>query len=446
MKSRYDVCTQGCILTIAVLAAILTLSVPFPSRCRAQAVRPLSLIECLDIALEQNPSVNAARERVLQSRLRIPEARASMLPRLSTSLEYTHQDGDTLLAQFFPDDNYGFSVSLQQPLFDQGKYLVLKPQAHLSIEISELEHETVTQNVLFGVVVAYLNTLKADEMLAIAREARERLTEHLRVTRRRFEVGQVAKNDVLRAEMELANAQSDLIHAEKALSLSYENLGKVIFWEEGPFTVLPVAGILEQEGEMEESINRAYERRPDYRAAVKSKELAGMGVTLAKRDFLPMVTLFGEYEKSGEDFFPDDETVTVGGSISLPLFEGGTRMVRLRRARHDHTLSGLQEIDQRKQVRLEVVQAFLRLDDLLATLKAIDKQIEHAQENMRIVKLRYQEGEATNLDVLDANLLLVKAKTDLATLNYDVMEARFAIDKAAGVLTGERIMERLMPD
>ena len=81
-----------------------------------------------------------------------------------------------------------------------------------------------------------------------------------------------------------------------------------------------------------------------------------------------------------------------------------------------------------------------------ARLSAIDKQIEHAKENMRIVKLRYQEGEAMNLDVLDANLLLVKARTDFAALNYDIMEARFTIDKAIGDLTVERVRERLNKD
>ena len=117
--------------------------------------------------------------------------------------------------------------------------------------------------------------------------------------------------------------------------------------------------------------------------------------------------------------------------------------MKLRRARHDHSLSEYQEAEMRKRVRLEVIEAFLHMEDLLATLKAIDKQIEHAQENMRIVKLRYQEGEATNLDVLDANLLLVKARTDFATSNYDIMEAGFAIDKAVGNLTVENVRETL---
>jgi len=162
MKSRHDTTGHGCALTIVLFVVILSFLITFPAGCRAQAQTRLSMIECLDIALERNPSVNAAQERVLQSRLQIQEARASMLPRLSTSLEYTHQDTnpdrDPLLAQFFPDDNYGFSVSLQQPIFDQGKYLVLKPQARLGIEISELQRETVTQNVLSGVIAAYFNT------------------------------------------------------------------------------------------------------------------------------------------------------------------------------------------------------------------------------------------------------------------------------------------------
>jgi TolC family type I secretion outer membrane protein len=412
----------------------------------SQATKRLSLYECIDIALKRNPEIKSAKERLVQTRLRIREALSSILPKLSTDFEYTHQDGTTLpheFSSFFPEDNYSFGLSLRQPIFDQGKYFILRPQANISVEISELGLESSKQNVLFDVIRAYINTLKAEEMLAIAEESKNRLVEHLRVTKRRFEVGQVAKNDVLRAEMELSNSESELIHSEKALALSYETLKKVIFIEDENLLIRPIAYIHKDRRSMKEMIDFAYEKRPDYHQLVRAKELAKKDVSLAKTDFFPKISIFGEYERSGEDFFPDDDVFTVGGSISVPIFEGGIRSVKLRRARHDHSLSEYKEAEMKKQIRLEVIESFLHMEDLLATLKAIDKQIEHAEENMRIVKLRYQEGEATNLDVLDANLLLVKARTDFATLNYDIMEARFAIDKAIGDLTVEKIIETL---
>ncbi|MGA1842136.1 MAG: TolC family protein [bacterium] len=405
--------------------------------------RKLSLYECMDIALKRNPEIKSAKERVIRTRLQIREAFSSILPKLSGDFEYTHQDGTTLFSSFFPDENYSFGLTLRQPLFDQGKYFILRPQADISVEISELSLDATKQNVLFGVVRAYISTLKAKEMLAIAKESKDRLAEHLRVTKRRFEVGQVAKNDVLRAEMELANSESELIHAEKALALSYETLRKIIFIEDENLLIDSISDIRKDQRSMNEMINNAYEKRPDYQQLVKGKELAQKGISLAKTDFFPMISIFGEYERSGEHFYPDDDIFTVGGSISIPIFEGGIRYVKLRRARHDHSLAEYQEAEMKKQVRLEVIETFLHMEDLLATLKAIDKQIEHAQENIRIVKLRYQEGEATNLDVLDANLLLVKARTDFVTLNYDIMEAGFAIDKAVGNLNEENIRETL---
>ena len=410
----------------------------------SQTTRNLSIYECIDIALKKNPEIKSAKERVIRTRLQIREAFSSILPKLSADLEYTYQDGTTLFSSFFPHNNYSFGLTLQQPIFDQGKYFILRPQADISIEIAELSLEASKQSIILGIIKAYINTLKADETLAIAEESKDRLAEHLRVTQRRFEVGQVAKNDVLRAEMELANSESELIHAEKALALSYEALKKIMFFEDENLSIHPISYIHKDQRSMKEMIYNAYEKRPDYLQMVKAKELAQKGVSLAKTDFFPTISIFGEYEKSSEHFLPDNYTsYTVGGSISVPIFEGGIRSVKLGRARHDHSLAEYKEADMKKQVRLEVIEAFLHIEDLLATLKAIDKQIEHAQENMRIVKLRYQEGEATNLDVLDANLLLVKAKTDFATLNYDIMEAGFAVDKAVGNLTVENIRETL---
>jgi TolC family type I secretion outer membrane protein len=457
MKFKMDGNHNLFIIFMLYLAGIISLILLDPKMVFSQKTERWSLMDCLDLALERNPIIKSAKEKVLEARLQKWEAYSSIFPKISTDLNYTHQEGtpaslsslegmipkDMKLEDIIPEDNYTFSLSIQQPIFDQGKYFILRPQVNLGIEISELNLETSKQNILFGVISAYLTTLKADEMLIIAKESKERLAEHLRVTKRRFEVGQVAKNDVLRAEMELANAESELIHAEKGLALSYEILQKILFIENESFTIMPFSYPQQDQRSLEELTELAYEKRPDYLQVVKTKKLTEMGISLAKRDFFPMINLFCEYERSEDKFFPGNGTTTVGGSISLPIFEGGIRMVRLKRARHDYYISEYQEADMKRQIKVDVFQAFLHLEDLLSTLKAIGKQIEHAQENMRIVKLRYQEGEATNLDVLDANLLLVRAQTDLTTLNYDIIEARFAIDKAIGDLRIEKIRENL---
>lgn len=434
----------------------LMLTIPFFSARKAFSEKPkeLTLLECIEIALERNPAIQSAKENVIKARLQIKEAYSSILPKLSTSFQYTHLDTHdesldpnlpTSFQAFFstPDDSYDFNVDLSQPLYDKGKFSVLKKQAGLGVEISKHDLESVTQEVILGTISAYLNILKAQEAIVIATESRDRLIEHLRVTKRRFEVGQVAKNDVLRAEMELANAESGLIHAQKAVTSSREHLQKILFIGEEPFTILPITHLVIEEKDLDEMVAFSYQKRPDYLKVNTLKELAMKGISLAKTDFLPLVSLFGQYKRSGEDFFPDDDDVIVGGRVELPIFEGGIRWVRLSRARSDLAISKAQETDLKRQIKVEVVDAQLHLEDLKATLKAIDKQIEHARENLRIVQLRYQEGEATNLDALDANLLLVKARTDFSTLNYDIIKARFAILKAIGDLGIDKIRKVL---
>ena len=117
----------------------------------AQRLRRLNLIECLEIALEKNPQIKSAEERLVRSRLQIMEAYSSVLPKLSSDFTYTYQnEPPSYLSSFgdlFPNDNYSLSLSLQQPLFDQGKYRVLRPQAELGVEISKLGMESVKQNI-----------------------------------------------------------------------------------------------------------------------------------------------------------------------------------------------------------------------------------------------------------------------------------------------------------
>ncbi|MBN2373737.1 TolC family protein [bacterium] len=437
MKYRYISKKLSVVFGILFLLIILFISLSSPAF--AQKMKRLSLPECMDIALSRNPAIKSAEENLIKARLQTRDAYSSILPKLSTGIDYAHFHSTPSPH----DDNYSFYVDLQQPIYDQGKYSVLKKQAYSSIEISESDLDIARQEVLSKVINAYLDTLKASEMVNIARESRDRLGEHLSVAKRRLEVGLVAKNDVLRAEMELANAESRLIHAGTGLSLSNEQLQKTLHMEDEPFSVASIERIAADEKTIGEWIELAYQKRPDYLQMLKRKELASLGISFAKTDFFPFVSLFGNYSKSGERFFPDEEDITVGGRISIPIFEGGIRYTRLRKARHDLSLSEYGEADLKRQIRADVMKAYLNLEDLKATLKAIDKQIEYAQENMRIVEIRYQEGEATNLDVLDANLLLEQAKTDFATLNYDFIMAQFAILKSTGGLTAETIRNSL---
>ncbi len=336
----------------------------------SQEKTELTLFQCLNIALERNPAINSARENLSKSKLLEREAYSSILPTLTTNLEYTHTDiniksdpgsnSDINIksdpgSNSQPEDNYSFTIELTQPLYDKGIFFTKKEQAYLSIDSSILDLDREKQVILSDVISAYLNILKAQEMIAIAEESKDRLVEHLKVTKRRFEVGYIAKNDVLRAEMELANAESELIHTQMNLALTHENLQSLLLMEEESFAALPLTLNWKEEDDVKKLLNIAYENRPDYLKVIKNKSLAEKGITLAKKEFLPDISLFGRYIKKGENFFPDDRETIIGGRINLPIFEGGIRAVKLRRARYDLSLAEYQEIELKRQIRAETI-------------------------------------------------------------------------------------------
>ena len=131
---------------------------------------------------------------------------------------------------------------------------------------------------------------------------------------------------------------------------------------------------------------------------------------------------------------PKEELYSIGATISIPFFEKGLRIYRVREKKNEGRQMESQRKNLEQMIRFEVVNAFFSLDSLLSRLKATEKQVEFATENMRITKLQFNEGAASNLDILDANLKLVEAATGRTTREYDIILAKYTLKKTIGDL------------
>jgi len=127
------------------------------------------------------------------------------------------------------------------------------------------------------------------------------------------------------------------------------------------------------------------------------------------------------------------------GELQIPIFEGTLRFSQVKEAKAEYRKSQWILEDLKREIHLQVMQALLDLQKFSASLKATEKQIILAKENLRRIKLQYKEGLASNLDVIDANTLLVKAKIGYTNLNYDQALAYFTMQLALGRLSADEV-------
>jgi len=266
----------------------------FPLFCMAAEDPPLRMVtieEAVSLALRQNPAILEQEEELIKSRLNINKAYAIAMPKLSSTLiaGHTHYFENQDQDQDPVRDLYEFSVGLNQPIYSCGRAWILKKQADITIQSSESRLLFVKQQVLYQTLHAFYLFLQGKEVMVIALDARDRLQEHLRVIKLKFEVGQVPETDILRVEAELADAEKDLIKAQNNLKLAKHRLNRYIDLR-GPFDVVKPPQFPKLVDEEPSLFQAALHHRSDYQQLLLAKQLAEQGIRLAKADFYPKVS------------------------------------------------------------------------------------------------------------------------------------------------------------
>jgi outer membrane protein len=337
-------------------------------------------------------------------------------------------------------DNHTWTIEARQPLFAGGGILA-NYQANKIAEDAALVEETAkSQDVVLDVKVAYYNILRAQRLRDTSGQAVEMLAAHRDVAQNFFRVGLIPKNDLLQAEVELANGRQALIRAQNAVELAKSRFNTVLKRDLlSPVEVVDILDYKPLHQTFQECMDTARQHRPELKISALRAEQAGKMVRVAQSEFFPSINLVGNYLRygstpalSGTDY-KDMESWQVMAVASWNFWEWGKTKFRVDAGRAAEN----QAIDQTKelndQIALEIRNAFLIQREAESQIAVSQKVIEQAEENFRISEARYQERVARSTEVLDARTLLTRAKSEYANAlaDYNISYAR--LQRAMGV-------------
>jgi outer membrane protein TolC len=420
----------------------------------------MSLADCIDIALENNLTILGRKEAVIEAQTGISEARSGFLPNLSLLGMYNFAEkvqsisfpmvamADSVPvvttmdveADFTTD--YDFTLELNQPLYTGGRLSGSYKLAKYAREMAEADLAIGQADVAEQVIEAFYGLLLARESVTVARQAIETAEEFLRIVKARYDAGEASSFEVLRAEVEVSNLQPALVRAENAVALSELALKTVMGTD--PDEHIDFSGSLSQEAfdvDLGAALQSALDNRAELRMIEVQKEMAGQGIKLAKAARLPTLSLSASYKFRADDLTIDSDRIeeTYAGYLvlSLPLFDGfkaksqiSGAYSQLRQA--DLARAGLEDV-----IELEVRSAYLEIDAALETLKSQEKNIEMAEEGLEIANERYLQGYATNLEVMDAQLALTRARNNRIQALHDLSLAVARAKRSMGVLLND---------
>ena len=438
------------LLAIAPLAFAESTNLP-PTKIVLKDISkdPIALADALDIALQNNAAILKAKSDLEATHGVIMQTRAVALPKVGLSGNYTARDPNAVETfpsprpVLVPAQNWTANLQITQSIYEGGRVKAALRASKLTKEQAIANYDTVVADTLLTVRIAYDDALLAMEQISVQEASIALLTKELQDTRNRFDAGTVPKFNVLRAEVELANAQPKLIRARNSFRISKNNLSNLLGYtlpremqEDIPMQLNGKLTADPYEIELPVAIAKAYERRTELIAYRKAEGLQRENIINQKGGYKPSVQIFGGYG-SRNTSFDDDLTRDVSGWVagiqgSWSIFDGGLTRGRVIEAEARYDRAKLDTQDAGRRIELEVRTSYSSFIEAKEVLESQKKVVEQAEEALRLAEARFGAGTATQTDVLSAQTALTDARNTQVQALHDYSVARARLERAIG--------------
>lgn len=440
----------------ALFVLAVVMAVPAASPMIVSAAPPLTLEESIAIALKNSRVMNIAKEGSRGAEAKKREAMTGFLPKFSTSYTYTRINEAPEF--YFPGspptippynmvmgtkDNYNWVIEARQPVFAGGGILANYQASRIAEDAALMEETAKAQDVLLDVKMAYFNILRAQRLRETANQSVEMLSAHRDAAQNFFRVGLIPKNDLLQAEVELANGKQAGVKAQNAVEIAKSRLNTILKRELlSPVEVVDSLAYQPLGKTLQDCLDIARQNRPELKISELRAGQASRMVRVAQSEFFPTVSLVGQYARFGDkanvdgSAYKDMESWQVMAVASWNFWEWGKTKFRVDAGRAAEHQAMEQARELQDQVALEIRNAYLLLQEAESQISVSEKVIDQAQENYRISDARYRERVARSTEVLDAQTLLTRAKSEYANAlaDYNISYAR--LQRAMGVIGG----------
>lgn len=433
---------------LLMLSAALTLAMS--QTAFAGETVELNLQEAMERAFNTNPAINIAGYNVKSAKASLDAARSSHL--LSITAQHQSQrggaDDERLQQKYNPVDNefepvmtkgignqHSNSLTASLPIYTGGEIRGTVRRAKANYN-SVLEGKQKAYNDMRATVTnGYCDLLQAGNMQQLGRESVQRLEDHLKNVQAQYEVGVVAKVDVLRSQVELSNAKQSLIQAENAYQVAEANLNRIVGLPMD--TTLKLDNILtysEYAEDMAYCLDYASQYRPELEQARQGVEAAKGALMVARSGYMPKIAASATQNWSDTNW-PGDENGEwgVGVSVSMNVFDSGVTWSKINGAKADLAVAEETYRDTVDAVNLDVRNCYLNLREAEKRIGTTETAVSQAEEDYRIAQVRYMAGVGTNTDVLDAQVALTQAKTNYLQAMYDYNTSKTDLENAMGV-------------
>jgi outer membrane protein len=434
-----------------VAFACLIACVLAPSVSRAE-----TLFDALENAYLINPTINAERARLRATDEDVARAMSGFRPTITGTGEanYFESHGNIKgrnvdifqrnLGQSTANDGlnhpHGFGVQLNQNLFNGFQNLNAVREAKSNVQAGRENLRNIEQSVLLDGVTAYVDVVSATAVVRLRENNVVVLTEQLKQTKDRFDVGEVTRTDVAQAEARRADALSSLAAAQSDLKTRRAIYERVIGHPpsdlQNPPSILHLLP-----NSLDESMTLGDGENPVILTSVYLEEASLYSVNRIAGQLLPQITATADYQRFWDlsNFIEEQETTTFTARMTVPFYQGGEVAASLRQAKEINHQRKKEVEDARLRVHADVVSNWGILQSSTAQIESAKAAVEANRIALAGVQEEEKVGQRTTLDVLNAQLEFLSSQIQLVLALRDRIVAEYSLYAAIGRLDAQSL-------
>jgi outer membrane protein len=407
-----------------------------------ESVEIFTLQQTIESALKVNLGLKSVKEDTTAAIAVKKAKRTQFFPTFSTSYQYQRVDegiefGGTA---FSSDTEYDFVTSFSQPIFTGFSLLKQYDIAKLGLDKAKVNEQLTRQNVILDAKNAYFQLLQRQKLYDIAQKTVVQIRAQKEVADNFYKVGMTPLNDLLQAQVELANAKQELIVAKNNLDNAESNFNTLLRRPiNTPVVLKDILDYKAFEETLEYCLSQAEKNRWEIMIADLDIEISRKDYDLAKKDYYPTVNLEGDYFKRGTEWdvkggfgILDPSGWTITAVAKWNFWEWGRTAYGVKEKFSRLSQAQLKKKEITDNIELEVKTAYLRTQEAERAIKTVETAIEQAQENFRINQERYKEQISTQTDVLIAQTLLSRTMTNYYNALYAFKISKATLYRAIG--------------
>ncbi|ODR97017.1 hypothetical protein AUC69_12875 [Methyloceanibacter superfactus] len=426
-----------------MLAAML-LGAPAQAETLEQALADAYLV---------NPVLNAERARLRAIDEQVALAKSGLRPNIGGSADtnYVNQNSDRgglgaldIGSGGLTTDGVthprGYALQLSQPLFEGFQNLNAIREAKAQVQSQREALRSVEQTVLLDAATAYVNVVRDQAIVRLRENDVNVLSEQLKATRDRFEVGEVTRTDTAQAEARRSEALATLAGAQANLKTSRAAYEQVVGHPPGNLQTPPsIRHLLPQT--LDEAMTLGDGENPVILSTVYTEEASLYAVEQIMGELLPEVTLEAQYEKRFDQSSSLDEieTTTVTGRLNVPFYQGGGVAARVRQAKETNNQLKREVEDARLRVHADVIANWGILQSSGPAISSAESAVSANKIALTGVREEEKVGQRTTLDVLDAQRELLNSQIGLVSALRDRVVAEYSLYAAVGRMDAQTL-------